>query len=276
MLMGRLPGSQALPLTNAYSGAQRFASAPLQPYPLPQPVPRPPVMPQLPAPAATLPAAIEAWRRHLLAMQPWQLMQQFGMPPAQVRQMLSEPQTATLLYQQSRNKRGAHPDVNRHGGGSGFGNVDTPESRDRLVGSLRAGFSENPMGIVDAARNLVGLAKNPMGTLAGTAVDAILGIDEGRFGLHGVRGHRKYSQEVVQAARAGRVKTRAQADRLQAEIDNARGKIMSDSATRAHAGGRGANASGGGRGRSAAGPGGRGPAGGGAYGGRGGVGSHGV
>ena len=120
--MGQLPGSQALPLTNAYSGAQRFASAPLQPFPLPQPVPRPPVMPQPPAPVTALPAAIEAWRRRLLAMPPWQLMQQFGMPPAQVQQMLSDPQTATLLFHQTQGDRPASGSLrNRETSWHGFG-----------------------------------------------------------------------------------------------------------------------------------------------------------
>jgi hypothetical protein len=145
MLMGQLPGSQALPLNNAYTGAHRFASAPLQPYSLPQPVPRPPVMSQPPAPVAALPAAIEAWRSRILAMSPWQLIQRFGMPAAQLQQLLADPQTATRIYLQTRQQSDYLAGAPQGGGG----NRDHPGQR--AADSNRAGFADFSLGNIASA-----------------------------------------------------------------------------------------------------------------------------
>jgi hypothetical protein len=278
MLMGQLPGGLPVTSLNGNAGAQRYITQPLPPYTLPQPVARAPIVSVPPTPPVpTLPAGIEAWRTQMLALNPFYLSQRFGMPAAQVKQLLADPQAAIMLYQQARGQGSQQLGVNRPGGGSGYGNVDTPESRQRLGDQLRAGFSDNPMGLVDAIRNAIGLATDPVGTLMGTAADAVLGLDQGTLGLHGVRGYRPYSDEVIRAARAGTIKSRAAADKMQAEIDGARAKAMSDRATRAHAGAGGRGVAGGAnRGSSSAGPGNRGPRGGGAYGGTGGVGSYGV
>jgi hypothetical protein len=146
MLMGREPGGATLPPTNGFSGAQRYASAPLQPYPLPQPVPRPPAMP-MPAPPspAPLPAPIEAWRSQLLSMHPLLLMRTFGMSAAELRQMLADPQTATLLYAQT------HTQGSPFGGsrGGAGGNRDHPGQR--AADSFRAGMADFSLGNVATA-----------------------------------------------------------------------------------------------------------------------------
>ncbi len=267
MLMGRLPGSQALPLTNVFSGAQRFASTPLQPYPLPQPVPRPPVTPQPPAPAPTaaLPAAIEAWRRQLLAMQPWQLMQQFGMPPAQVRKMLSDPQSATLLFHQTQADRpGLSTLKNRDT--SGMGSAPDRAMRDADV--MRTGYVDNFHDLIDAVRSGVRAVTNPIGTGVASIAESVAGATPGTLG--GMSGNaQRYDMDLENAVRSGRTNpqtgrawTRAEAMAEQSRRNAER--TRSEKNERDRAASRGA------------GPGGRGPKSGGAYGGMGGVGSHGV
>ncbi|HVR65132.1 MAG TPA: hypothetical protein VMT98_00720 [Verrucomicrobiae bacterium] len=265
MLMGQLPGGQALPLTNSYSGAQRFASAPLQPYPLPHPVPRPPVTLQPPAPVATLPTVIETWRRQLLAMPPWQLMQQFGMAPAQVRQLLSDPQTATLLFHQT---QGDHPGFGSQRNRETSGMGSAPDRAMREADMMRAGYVDNLRDFVGAIRSGIRAVSNPIGTGVASMVENAAGVAPGTYG--GISGTaQRFDMDLENAVRSGRINpqtgrawTRAEAIAQQSRrnAEKARGERNE----RDRAASRGA------------GPGGRGPRGGGAYGGMGGVGSHGV
>ena len=262
MLMGRLPGSPLPAIPNAYAGVQRFAGAPLQPYVLPQPVPRPPVMPQPSAPpVAPLPAAIEAWRARLLAINPLLLSRQFGMPVAQIQQLLADPRSAMLLYQQGHSLPNSALGGQR--GGSGYGSASSPESIGREIEKALRGYTDNPGALADIASNMAGFASGfgAVQSLASTAMERSLGLEPGTLGgMVDVRGFQRVDKDLI-----GKIGSRKPGGGIYSSAD-----AFNDQRARNERNERDRAASRG------AGPGGRGPKGGGAYGGMGGVGSHGV
>ena len=208
---------------------------------------------------------VEAWRRRLLAMQPWQLMQQFGMTPARVRKMLSDPQTATLLFHQNQGDRpGLGSRRNRET--SGMGSASDRAMREADM--MRAGYVDNFRDFVGAVRSGIRAVTNPIGTGVASMVENAAGVAPGTYG--GMSGNaQRVDMNLENAVRSGRInpqtgrawtRAEAMAQQSRSNAEKARGERNE----RDRAASRGA------------GPGGRGPRGGGAYGGMGGVGSHGV
>jgi len=131
---------------------------------------------------------------------------------------------------------------------SGFQNLNTPESAERVRDQVRRGFTREGMGMVDALANAGGFMTG-VGTIAsgiGAMANIATGEEPGTYGGPGtIRGWSDYSEEVQRALDSGKIKDIAGANTMQAELDAKKREVeASRSASQGHSGGRGTSSKG--------------------------------